>query len=216
MDRTLALCRLLGDPDPRPVFGLAPTPRERESARRDLAGLPGPVAALSVGGEDDVREWTDEGYEAVARALRERGVSVLVLSGPRHADRARRIASRAGVEGRPGTTDLRGLLAHLAALSEREGSVLLACDSAPAHLATAVGLPVIVLEGPQDPRRTGPYGRPDRAVTAWDGLPCAPCRKRCCRLREEPRACMRRLEPRRVLSRLLEVMGSARAAGAGT
>jgi ADP-heptose:LPS heptosyltransferase len=202
VDRTLALARALGDADPEARFGLAPTPAELETAREDLADVSPPVVALSVGGESDVREWTDEGYVAVAKALAGRGASVVVLAGPKHASRGRSIAERAGVAHRAGTDDLRGLLAQLAALAERGSSVLLACDSAPVHLAAAVGLPLVTLSGPQDPRRTGPYGKVRAAVRSWEGLPCAPCRKRRCRLTEDPRACMTRIRPEEVAGRV--------------
>jgi heptosyltransferase-2 len=109
------------------------------------------------------------------------------------------------VPSRAGTTDLRGLLAHLAVLRIR-GSVLVACDSAPVHLAVAVGLPVVALSGPQDPRRTGPYGHAERALTAWEGLPCAPCRKRTCRLADSPRACMTGIGPAAVAGRARELL----------
>ncbi|MHC4473283.1 MAG: glycosyltransferase family 9 protein [Planctomycetota bacterium] len=208
VDRTLALCRLLGDPHPEPRYGLAPTSEELETARRRIGPLGSPVVALSVGGHEDVREWTDEGYVRTARSLRERGASVLVLAGPKHADRGRRIASAAGVAERAGTDDLRELLALLKAFGEVEASALVACDSAPVHLATAVGLDVVTLSGPQDPRRTGPYGSVDRAITRWEGLPCAPCRKRRCRLRREPKGCMTRIRPEDVLARLSPLLSA--------
>jgi ADP-heptose:LPS heptosyltransferase len=130
---------------------------------------------------------------------------VLLLSGPKHRERGRRLAARAGVPARAGTDDLRGLMAELAVLRER-GGVLVACDSAPVHLAVALDLPVVALSGPQDPLRTGPYGRPDQAITRWEGLPCAPCLKRRCRYRPEPRACMTRIEPAEVIRRARELV----------
>ena len=200
VDRTLALCRLLADYSPEVRYGLSPLPSELEQARADLAAIADPVTAISVGSAEDVREWADADYVGVARALRRRGTSVLVLAGPDHAARGRRIADEAGVESRAGTDSLRGLLARLTVLAERDAAVLIACDSAPIHLAVAVGLRVVALSGPQDPARTGPYGHLDAAITRWEGLPCAPCLKRVCRLREDPRACMTRIRPEDVLS----------------
>lgn len=202
LDRTLALCRHLGDPAPSAEYGLSPTQDELRRAREDLAGLPDPLLAVSVGSLEDVREWTDDAYVETVRRLIARDVSAVVLSGPRDAPRGRRIAEDSGAACRAGDTDLRGLLAHLAALAERRAA-LLACDSAPVHLAVAVGLPTVVLSGPQDPRRTGPYGFPESALTRWEELPCAPCLKRTCRLTEDHRACMRRIGPADVVRRAL-------------
>jgi ADP-heptose:LPS heptosyltransferase len=67
-------------------------------------------------------------------------------------------------------------------------------------MAVAVGLPVVCLGGPQDPRRTGP--RRGEAITAWEGLSCAPCLERTCIRRPPDRACMRALDPAHVLARL--------------
>jgi ADP-heptose:LPS heptosyltransferase len=209
VDRTLALCRAVGDPLPRAEFGLSPTAAEAEAAARDLAPLGRRIAAFSVGARDDVREWTDEGYVATASALRASAIPVLVLSGPRHAERARRIAAAAGVSVRAGTTDLRGLLAHLSHLA-LTGGILVAADSAPLHLARAAALPVVALAGPQDPQRTGAYGLAAEAIRAWDGLPCAPCRKRRCTLASEPRACMARIAPGTVVARVREALSGAR------
>ncbi len=205
VDRTLALCRKLGDLNATADYGLSLTEEELDPARADLAEIPDPAIALSVGSQADVREWTDEGYVAAAGLLAAEGVGVIMLSGPDHAGRCERIAARADVPARAGTTDLRGLLAHLAVLAER-GGALIACDSAPVHLAVAVKLPVVTLSGPQDPRRTGPYGFADRAVTAWGNLRCAPCLKRTCALKESPRACMKRIEPAEVARRALALL----------
>jgi ADP-heptose:LPS heptosyltransferase len=45
-----------------------------------------------------------------------------------------------------------------------EASVLVANDSAPAHLAVAVSCPVVAVFGPSDPALTFPYGDRGRSV----------------------------------------------------
>jgi len=212
VDRTLALARHLGDADARAEYGLLPSDEERRRAEADLSGLAPPVVAISIGAEEDVREWPDAHYVETARALAAAGVTPLILAGPVHRERGERLATAAGVAARAGTTDLRGLLAHLAVLAGTRRAVLLACDSAPLHLAVAVGLPVVALSGPQDPARTGPYGHVDAAMTAWADLPCAPCRKRRCHHDEAPRACMTSLSPGPVVTRILGTIDDAAAA----
>jgi ADP-heptose:LPS heptosyltransferase len=159
-----------------------------------------------VGKLRDIRTWTPEAMAALSLVLARRGRAV-ALEGP---DRERpaaavavlRAAVAAGAadltEGVPLRT-LLGLLGHLAAERRERGlpHVLVSPDTLLPHLAAALGLPVVLLAGPQDPARTGPLGGECRVVHAWEGLPCAPCRKRRCHY-EEPRACMRRITPEAV------------------
>jgi len=205
VDRTLAICRKLGDAHATAEYGLAPTEDELRAARGDLDEIADPIVAISIGSQADVREWTDDGYLSLAGLLREQGVAAVFLSGSDHAERCERLAHAADLPSRAGKADLRGLLAHLAILRER-GGVLVACDSAPVHLAVAVGLKVLTLSGPQDPHRTGPYGFPEDALTAWENLPCAPCLKRTCALTDDPGACMKRIEPAEVARRALALL----------
>ena len=103
---------------------------------------------------------------------------------------------------------LRGLLAQYQTMAEHPGSALIGTDSGPIHVATAVGLPVVCLSGSQDPARTGPRSG-GVAVTAWEGLACAPCIERKCELRPPTRDCMRNLQPQQVISALAALLGGA-------
>ena len=56
---------------------------------------------------------------------------------------------------------------------------LLICnDSAPMHIATAVGTPVIALFGPQEPAFNGPYG--DSNIVLRYKVQCSPCTQSVC------------------------------------
>ncbi len=48
-------------------------------------------------------------------------------------------------------------------------------DTGPLHLAVGLGLPVIALYGPDDPKKTGPYGLIHRLH--YKKFPCSPCNK---------------------------------------
>lgn len=104
------------------------------------------------------RNWHIKGYARVADyAAVTHGMQVVLTGGPSSGEReyARQIAA-ACREARPlnlvGRTDLKQLLAVLA-----RARAVIAPDTGPAHLATAVGTPVIGLYATSNPERTGPY-----------------------------------------------------------
>jgi ADP-heptose:LPS heptosyltransferase len=80
--------------------------------------------------------------------------------------------------------------------------LLIANDSGPVHMAVAVGTPSLVIFGPTDPMRTGPFGRQHRIEHA--DLDCRPCYERTC-----PRGhtqCVRAVTPHQVLTSALEML----------
>jgi heptosyltransferase-1 len=72
-------------------------------------------------------------------------------------------------------------------------------DTGPMHVAVALGKPVIALCGPTEPRRTGPYGRPEQVVQ--HALPCAPCLKSRCAW-PQPMECLKAISPATVFERV--------------
>ena len=67
-----------------------------------------------------------------------------------------------------GTLDVIDLAALLSQLD-----LLVTSDTGPMHLAAAVGIPVVALFGPSDPRRYGPLAGHQRVVRV--DLWCSPC-----------------------------------------
>jgi ADP-heptose:LPS heptosyltransferase len=218
--RNLSLLRALGaePPEGPPEFGLAVTPEEKEAGEGRLraAGVPAgrPLVLVHPGKLRDVRAWTAEGCAALAEEMVRRGRAA-AIEGPdpgRPPDALERFrgAFARGVSDLTEGVPLRGLLGILAFLAgeRREkgvGHVLVSPDTLLPHLAGALGLPVVLLAGPQDPARTGPSGGTTTVIHEWRDLPCAPCRRRSCHY-EEPRACMRRISVERVAA-AVEGMG---------
>lgn len=72
-------------------------------------------------------------------------------------------------------------------------------DTGPAHVAAALGKPVVSMFGPTEPRRTGPYGQLERVLR--HPLPCAPCMKAKCRW-PQPMECLTAIAPARVAAQV--------------
>ncbi|HSS48225.1 MAG TPA: lipopolysaccharide heptosyltransferase I [Thermoanaerobaculia bacterium] len=93
-------------------------------------------------------------------------------------------------------------LPALAALIRR-ARLMLGGDSGPTHLAHALGAPVLMLMGPTDPERSGPYGAPERAL--FRRLPCSFCYQRFA----ETKACLLEIPPRLVAERAAMMLRDA-------
>jgi len=118
------------------------------------------------------KAWTDEANAALIRALAGDGHRIVLTAAPDPRERAMldRIVARAGVS----PTDLGGKLSlrELAALTAR-ARLFIGVDSAPMHIAAAVGTPVVALFGPSGEKEWGPWRVPHRVVHS--GHPCRPC-----------------------------------------
>jgi heptosyltransferase-2 len=88
-----------------------------------------------------------------------------------------------------------------------ELDALVAGDTGVAHLAAALGTPVVTLFGPTDPALSAPRGR---AMALTHPVPCAPCFYRVCPI-EHP--CLRGLDATRVRDAVAALMATASTAG---
>ncbi len=134
---------------------------------------------LHPGRTGDPRTWPAERFQRLAVRLLTAGQRVLVLTGPAEADAGRRLArDLAPHPGLAHWTDQRGLrdLAAVFRAARDRGARLVVGDSGPAHLAASVGLPVRLLAGPMDPRRTGPWPAPGDLAGSGAGAPGHPHR----------------------------------------
>lgn len=80
--------------------------------------------------------------------------------------------------------------------------LLITVDSGPMHMAAALGIPVLALFGPTDPRRTGPYGKRHLVVQQTD-LACVPCHSRQCLRKERDHACLYDLSAADIVAQLV-------------
>lgn len=192
VDRMLSLLDGLGLPPEPADFG------PEKLFRVEPAGLeipPEPYVLLHPGAG-----WANKRYppawwgEATRRLHAETGVLTRVAQAAGEEDLAAGVAAAGGEAVRiTPAPDLPTLAALI-----RRARLMLGGDTGPTHLAHALGTPVLMLMGPTDPERHGPYGAPDRAL--FERLACSFCYKRL----EETKACLLAIPPRRVADRAAE------------
>ncbi|OGB97861.1 MAG: putative lipopolysaccharide heptosyltransferase III [candidate division NC10 bacterium RIFCSPLOWO2_12_FULL_66_18] len=211
VETNLDLVRALGIPAQasRPVLVVRPEARSRMAARLAAAGLmPGrPMVVVHPVSRWLFKAWPEAGCaEVIGRLIRDTGVAVALTSGPGAAEveAANRILARAGTP----IINLIGqtTLGELAAVLER-AALFLGVDSAPMHMAAALGVPVVALFGPSGEVSWGPWGEGHMVVTS--PYLCRPCgqdgclgsKRSDCLEAISAQAVMRAVEP--VLSRVL-------------
>lgn len=74
-----------------------------------------------------------------------------------------------------GTTSMHQLIQTLGG-----AHVVLTTDSGPMHIANALGVFTIVMEGGGDEMNTGPFNQENRSLLRYGQLPCEPCVKNTC------------------------------------
>ncbi len=156
--------------------GLSVDPKatERVAAWCRPRGVPPrPLVLLHPGSGDNFhgRRWPTRRFGLVARRLvDEAGAVVAVTGGRGERTLAKEVAEAAerDVWDLAGQLELKELVALLA-----RAQVLVSNDSGPVHLASALGVPVIGLYGPNSPLLYGPLSA--GSVAFYDAPPCSPC-----------------------------------------
>jgi heptosyltransferase-3 len=130
------------------------------------------------------KQWSAEGWRALAAGLRQRGLDLIAISGPGAEERRYLDAVWQGV-----------VAVHQASWSQstallQRARVYVGPDTSVSHLAAATGCPTVTLFGPMDPRVWGPWpkgglSRPwaasgtiqsqDNVWIVQNPLPCLPC-----------------------------------------
>lgn len=139
------------------------TPRPGDDGRLRVLPTPdtalltgnGPYVVLHPGASASARAWDPGRCAAAAELLADAGHRVVITGGPREAPLTRRVAGSVGVD-LGGRTDARTLAGVL-----RFADALVCGNTGPAHLAAAVGTPVVSLFAPVvAAERWRPYGVP--------------------------------------------------------
>jgi len=139
--------------------------------------------------------WAHERVLEFCRALGEKGALAVLLGAITEqaaAEAVTRVAPAVSLVGRDGPDLLAAVLVEIDAL--------VSGDTGVAHLAAALGTPVITLFGPTDPTLTAPRGP---ASIVRQPVPCAPCFYRVCPI-DHP--CLTSIQPATVLHRTLSML----------
>ncbi|OGH59012.1 MAG: putative lipopolysaccharide heptosyltransferase III [Candidatus Lindowbacteria bacterium RIFCSPLOWO2_12_FULL_62_27] len=142
--------------------------------------------------------WTDEGnarfLDGAERAL---GLRPVVTSGPAAVEMDKVSRILAACRSKPATLAGRTDLLTLAALIAR-ARLFVGVDSAPVHIASAVGTPVVAVFGPSGQKEWHPWRVPYRTIQrlSWS---CCPCGQDGCAGTKRSR-CLEDISPEEVLS----------------
>ena len=194
VDRMLSLLDALGLPPEPADFGPEKLFREEPPS---LEELDGPFALLHPGAGWGNKRYPPAWWGKAVRLLQaETGLPTWVAAARGEEDLAAAVA--AASEGAARVVPAPDL-PTLAALIRR-AHLMLGGDTGPSHLARALGTPLVMVMGPTDPERHGPYGDPEGAV--YKRLPCSFCHQRL----PETKACLFEVPPRQVAARAVAAL----------
>ena len=208
------------------VLGITRVPELTAPRARELPQRPaGKYAVIHAAPMFRYKQWTIDGWRALAEAMVARGMTVIASGGPSPTERAYLDEVWAGC-GVP-VTRLDGSLdwPQLAGLLTK-ARVFVGPDTSVTHLAAASGCPTIALVGPTDPRLWGPWpvggldtmwaatGKIQERGNVWlvqNAYPCTPCQLEGCERRLESYSqCLDDLPARQVIAALDQVLALRR------
>lgn len=159
--KNLRLLRTLGIEDDRFEFPLAAVDSPALDALRATIGG-ARFALINPGAAWPNKRWPPDRFGALAVRIRDgAGLRPVVLWGPGEETLADSVVRASGGAALPAP---RTSLRDLVALS-RAADLMVAGDTGPLHIATAVGTPTVSLFGPTDPARNGPWSPRDVVVS---------------------------------------------------
>lgn len=187
-ERALSLARAAG-------FELPPGDDGRLTVRRPLPeapGIEGRYVVVHPGVSVPARAWPEGQCALAVKELAARGWRPVVTGGPHERSLTARVAGETGLDLGGRTT-----LAQLAGVLDRARAVVVA-NTGPAHLAAAVGTPVVSLFAPVVPAaRWAPYGVP-RVLLGDQDAECRLSRARECPIAGHP--CLSSVTPAEVVA----------------
>lgn len=158
------------------------------------------VVAVAPGARSHTKQWTQEGFTSVCkRLIGETGVKVILIGDQQDC----KVSSQILNQIESGLTDLCGMttLKELSAVLKKS-ALLITNDSAPMHIAWAVGTPVVAIFGPTNPQKYRPLGPKD--IVIKKEMPCSPCQRALCSTDNE---CMKEVSADEVFQAARNILG---------
>ena len=174
VERYAALARrlgvsLTGEADGLPVPASATAAAQRSLERAGWTGKS--LVAFAPGARWPTKTWPDDFYARLIGAMPGRGYEPLLIGGANDAELNAAVARKSGAH----PLDLTGALSiRESAAVLRRCKALVTNDSAPLHLAEAVGTSVVAFYGPTV-REFGYFPRLPRSRVLERDLSCRPC-----------------------------------------
>ena len=161
-------CRFLRIDEPAPAaIRLAVAPEQQAAARAELAaqGVHGRYIVICpfAGGTFEKLDKTWPDFPAFTRVAKALGLPLVVYPGPKELDAARRDHADAVVLPSANVGTYKALLAGAA--------LVISNDTGPAHIAAAVGTPVLSVLGPTKPEQWAPWGPQVQVLRHWPRWP---------------------------------------------
>ncbi len=157
----------------------------RLSAETELAGRL--WVMIHPGARYWFKSWADERFAALIDQLALRGLPSALVGGAGEQDKAACISALCrqppvNLVGRTSVLELASLM--------KQAALFVGNDAGPMHMAAALGVPVVGLFGPSDPRVWGPRGA--RVDVLYKGMDCRRCFHPACERGAE--SCMNQIE----------------------
>lgn len=205
VERYLRLTRHMDCPDRGKHEELVVEDAESARIEKELAALGidqgEPIVTVSPGaGFGPSKLWPPQSFAAACRELSRRySLRPVLAPAPNEIGIAASISaldSSIATWRADGSATLDGLKALVA-----RSQLVLTNDTGPRHIAVALGVPVITVMGPTDPRHTACNLELQRVLR--EDVACSPCQKKVCPIDHR---CMTRLAPERVVEAAGELM----------
>ena len=205
VEQQLALLGWTGVPvtdRPPTRLGLMEEALDSVTVRLRAAGLSEgePFALLHPAAAFETKRWAIENYAQLVDVLKNSGLPVVALFAPNEAGLAAELIQRSTARV-VAFTDLS--LPEVTALAYR-ARLFVGNDSGIAHIAAAVGTPVVVIFGSSNVIHWGPWTSTP-AATVLEEMDCQPCHGYFCEKYDEPE-CIKRVPVERVVAAIERVL----------
>ncbi len=156
VDGFLEYARALGVPTGPPVWNFPDTEQDMAWAKQVLGDGP-PILMISPCSSHPLRNWQPERYAEVADyAISELNMRVVLTGGPSDLERKTGQEIESAMVNKVQNLIGKDTITQSVALL-KQAAIVISPDSGPAHVASALGIPVIGLYAATPSKRSGPY-----------------------------------------------------------